>query len=202
MTREIDAEKIRSEAKRAMENLGDLSGSTQAHTVELCLQHIWTAAGGETGMPGTDEYMAALYPDDEGDGEDASERTRAEPEDDDGEWEFESGDIIREERAISVDDIDIGKSEYKIERLLRTESAGDRFYHVEKEEGGNAPLLCGGGGERIRGDRPGGIARLDRTRERTGKEVNPSAAHRTARRRAAPLRATVRRASRDTSGTR
>lgn len=135
MEREIDAEKIRSEAKRAIENLGELSGSTQAHTVELCLQHIWTAAGGETGKPGTDEYMAVLYPDGENGGEDASERTRAGPEDDDSEWEFESGDIIREERGISVDSTDSEKSEYKIERLLRTESAGNRFYHVENEEG-------------------------------------------------------------------
>jgi len=134
MEREINPEKIRSETKRAMENLGELSGST--HPVELSLQHIWTAAGGETGKPGTDGYMAELYPDGENGGEDASERTRAEPEDADREWEFESGDIIREERGISVDDVDIGKSEYKIERLLRTESAGDRFYHVEREEGG------------------------------------------------------------------
>lgn len=56
---EIDDEKIRRRAKRAMKAL---EGDEPKHTIEHDLQHIWVAAGGETGEPGTEEYLSKLYP--------------------------------------------------------------------------------------------------------------------------------------------
>lgn len=58
----IDPEKVRLEAKRAIKALPKLDGPT--HEVEICLQHIFAAAGGETGEPGSEEYLLELYPDD------------------------------------------------------------------------------------------------------------------------------------------
>lgn len=53
------------------------------------------------------------------------------------EWEFESGDVIRErEEPHAPGGVPIGKSEYRIKWRLRRESDGKRCYHVEKEEGG------------------------------------------------------------------
>lgn len=58
----VDLEKVREEAQLAIKRLPKLSGPT--HEIELCLQHIFANAGGETGEPGSDEYMLELYPDD------------------------------------------------------------------------------------------------------------------------------------------
>lgn len=58
----VNLEKVREEARLAIKCLPKLSGST--HEVELCLQHIFANAGGETGEPDSEEYMLKLYPDD------------------------------------------------------------------------------------------------------------------------------------------
>ncbi|WP_436348902.1 hypothetical protein [Natronorubrum sp. FCH18a] len=58
--------------------------------------------------------------------------------DSDDEWKFEESDVIREKHEqFAPGGVALGKSEYKIKRLLRDESDGKRFYHVEKEEGGS-----------------------------------------------------------------
>lgn len=55
----------------------------------------------------------------------------------DSEWEFSEGDVIQERHEPHAPGgVPPGKSECKIERQLRQESGGKRFYHVEKEEGG------------------------------------------------------------------
>ena len=52
-------------------------------------------------------------------------------------WQFAEGDIIRQEHEPHAPGgIPIGKSEYRIKRLLIEEGSGDRFYHVETEENG------------------------------------------------------------------
>jgi hypothetical protein len=54
------------------------------------------------------------------------------------EWEFEEGDVIRERHEPHAPGgVALGKTEYKIERQLRQESGGKRFYHVEKQKGGS-----------------------------------------------------------------
>ncbi|APX98593.1 hypothetical protein [Natronorubrum daqingense] len=53
------------------------------------------------------------------------------------EWAFEEDDVIREEHEqFAPGGVELGKSEYRIKRRLIDDSDGDRFYHVEKEEGG------------------------------------------------------------------
>lgn len=55
-----------------------------------------------------------------------------------GAWKFGEGDIIREEHEkMAPGGVSLGKSEYRIKRLLRDEDDGKKFYHVEKEEGGS-----------------------------------------------------------------
>lgn len=54
----------------------------------------------------------------------------------DTDWAFEEEDIIREEHEPHAPGgMPIGRSEYRIERLLRQESDGERFYYVETAEG-------------------------------------------------------------------
>lgn len=53
-------------------------------------------------------------------------------------WAFEEGDIIREEHEPHAPGgVAIGKSEYRVERLLYQEGDEERFYYVETESGGN-----------------------------------------------------------------
>lgn len=53
------------------------------------------------------------------------------------EWAFGESDVIREEHEqFAADGVALGKSEYKIKRRLRDDADDDRFYYVEKEEGG------------------------------------------------------------------
>ena len=57
--------------------------------------------------------------------------------DDDSEWKFSEGDTIREiHEQYAAGGIPIGKSEYDIKRRLRDEDNGERFYHVDTQEGG------------------------------------------------------------------
>ena len=52
------------------------------------------------------------------------------------EWKFQDGDVIREiHEQFTPGGVPIGKSEYRIKRLLRQESDGERFYHVQTEMG-------------------------------------------------------------------
>lgn len=53
------------------------------------------------------------------------------------EWAFREGDIIQQSHEPhAAGGVPLGKSEYRIKRRLREVQDGDRFYHVEKEEGG------------------------------------------------------------------
>jgi hypothetical protein len=55
------------------------------------------------------------------------------------EWQFESGDIVREKHAKPSPvpgESEAPKKEYRIKRRLVEPDDGDRFYQVEKEEGG------------------------------------------------------------------
>lgn len=55
-------------------------------------------------------------------------------------WQFSTGDVIREKHAKPSPVPGVSespKSEYHIERKLRQERDGERFYHVEKAEGGH-----------------------------------------------------------------
>lgn len=58
---EVDPVEIRRRTKMAIEAL--VKGESHS-SIELNLQHIWVAAGGKSGVPGSDNYMAELYPDD------------------------------------------------------------------------------------------------------------------------------------------
>lgn len=58
---------------------------------------------------------------------------------DEQEWGFESGDIVREEHAKPSPvpgESEAPKQEYKIKRRLVDPTNGDHFYQVVKEEGG------------------------------------------------------------------
>jgi len=59
---------------------------------------------------------------------------------DEDEWEFEPGDIVREKHAKPSPvpgESESPKQEYRIKRRLVNPTNGNRFYHVEKEEGGS-----------------------------------------------------------------
>lgn len=66
-----------------------------------------------------------------------SEDTAGPRPDDNSEWKFGEGEIIREEHEqFAPGGVAIGKSEYRIKWQLRREADGTRCYLVEKEEGG------------------------------------------------------------------
>lgn len=53
------------------------------------------------------------------------------------EWAFSAPSVIREKHERHAPGgFGVGKTEYMVVRRLHAESDGDRFYHVEKEEGG------------------------------------------------------------------
>lgn len=52
-------------------------------------------------------------------------------------WTFSEDDVIRQtESMMAPGGVSMGKGEYRIKRLLRDPDDGERYYHVEGEEGG------------------------------------------------------------------
>lgn len=72
----------------------------------------------------------------------------SEPETDGTEWEFQEGDILREQHEPHAPGgVGLGNTEYLIKWQLRRETKDKRCYLVEKEEGGThlytAPAIEG-----------------------------------------------------------